>query len=203
MQEAIDELMSSGFDRADLSLLATERASEQKLGHRSTKIKKLEDDPTIPRAAYVSTESVGDAEGGLIGGLMYVGATAAAGAIVATGGTLAAAIVGAALAGGAGGLIGSMLAAWVGDQHARHLQEHLDRGGLLLWARTWDADGESAPSEFLPNTRAGTSTFTRCQPRRSWLKPERRSEGAPRRVFYRVGSCGGANLRTIPAPPST
>jgi hypothetical protein len=149
LQGAIDELMSSGFDRADLSLLATEQAVEEKLGHRYAKVKKLEDDPAIPRAAYVSTESVGDAEGGLIGGFMYVGATAAAGAIVATGGTLAAAIVGAALAGSAGGLIGSMLATWVGDQHARHLQEHLDRGGFLLWARTWDADDEKRAVKIL------------------------------------------------------
>jgi hypothetical protein len=33
LQEAIDELMSSGFDRADLSLLASEDAVEAKLGH--------------------------------------------------------------------------------------------------------------------------------------------------------------------------
>jgi hypothetical protein len=33
-QEAIDELMSSGFDRAEISLLASESAVEQKLGHK-------------------------------------------------------------------------------------------------------------------------------------------------------------------------
>jgi hypothetical protein len=149
LQEAIDELMSFGFDRADLSLLAAEKAVEEKLGHRYQKVAELEDDATVPRSCYVSTESVGDAEGGLIGGLMYVGATAAAGAIVATGGTLAAAIAAAALAGGAGGLIGSFLAKWVGDHHAHHLQEQLDHGGLLLWARTWDADDEKRAVEIL------------------------------------------------------
>jgi hypothetical protein len=138
LQHAVDDLMSSGFDRADLSLLAAESTVEEELGHKYRKVAELEDDAAVPRTCYVSTESIGEAEGGLIGGLLYVGAVAAAGAIVASGGTLAGAIVAAALAGGAGGLIGSVLATLVGDHHARLLQEHLDHGGLLLWVRTWD-----------------------------------------------------------------
>ncbi|MEZ5784981.1 MAG: hypothetical protein R3D62_00505 [Xanthobacteraceae bacterium] len=149
LQEAIDELMESGFDRAELSLLASERTVEEKLGHHYEKVKELEDDPEIPRTAYVSTESIGDAQGGLIGGLMYVGATAAAGAIVITGGTLAAAIAAAAVAGGTGGLIGSILARWVGDRQAQYLQEQLSHGGLLLWVRTWDAADEKRAADIL------------------------------------------------------
>ncbi|WP_300779419.1 hypothetical protein [Enhydrobacter sp.] len=138
LQAAIDELLQSGFHRAELSLLASEQAVEEKLGHRYRKVSSLADDRTIPRAAYVSPEAIGGAEGALIGVLSYVGAVAAAGAIVASGGTLTAIIVGAALTGGAGGLIGSVLAKWVGEDHAHHLQQHLDHGGLLLWvhART-------------------------------------------------------------------
>lgn len=149
LQEAIDELMSSGFDRADLSLLAAEQTVQQKLGHKYKKVAELEDNATVPRCCYVSTESVGDAEGGIIGGLGYIGATAAAGAIVATGGTLAAAIAAAALAGGAGGVLGSVLAKWVGDRHARYLQEQLEHGGLLLWARTWNAEDEKRAIDIL------------------------------------------------------
>ena len=37
LQEAIDELLSSGFDRAEVSLLAGEHAVEEKLGHRYRK----------------------------------------------------------------------------------------------------------------------------------------------------------------------
>jgi hypothetical protein len=64
LQSAIDELLSSGFDRAELSLLASEHVVEQKLGHRYEKVSLLADDPTIPRAAYVSSEAIGGAEGG-------------------------------------------------------------------------------------------------------------------------------------------
>lgn len=149
LQEAIDDLMSSGFDRAELSLLAAEKTVDEKLGHKYRKITELEDDPIVPRCCYVSTESIGDAEGGLIGGLMYVGATAAAGAVVATGGTLALVIAAAALAGGVGGLLGSLLAKWVGDHHAHYLQEQLDHGGLLLWVRAWNPDDEKRASEIL------------------------------------------------------
>jgi hypothetical protein len=155
LQDAIDELLSSGFDRAELSLLASEHAVEEKLGHRYEKVSALADDPTVPRAAYVSTEAIGGAEGGLIGGLMYVGAAAAAGAIVVSGGTLAAGITAAVLAGGAGGLIGSILARWVGDHHAHYLQEQMDRGGLLLWVRTWDAEDERRAVEILRKHSGG------------------------------------------------
>ena len=88
LQVAIDELERSGFDRAELRLAAGEPVVEEKLDHLYKKVSELEDDPKVPRAAYVSTEAIGDAEGALIGGLMYVGATAAAGAIVATGARL-------------------------------------------------------------------------------------------------------------------
>ena len=50
LEEAIDELLSSGFDRAEISLLATERAVEDQLGHRYHKVSELEDDPAVPRA---------------------------------------------------------------------------------------------------------------------------------------------------------
>jgi hypothetical protein len=149
LQDAIDELLSAGFNQYELSLLATERAVEEQLGHKYEKVAELEDDPTVPRDAYVSTESIGDAEGGLVGGLMYVGALAAAGAVVASGGTLAAAIGGAAAVGGAGGLIGAALSKLISDSHAQHLQEHLDHGGLLLWVRTRDEKHEKRAVEIL------------------------------------------------------
>jgi hypothetical protein len=149
LQGAIDDLMLSGFDRSELSLLAPERTVAEKLGHKYRKIDELEDDAIAPRRCYISTESLGSAEGGLVSALLYVGAVATAGAVVASGGTLAAVITGAALAGGVGGAIGSALARIIGDQHARHLAEHLDHGGLLLWVRTWDPAREALATQIL------------------------------------------------------
>ena len=142
LQSAIDELLSSGFHRAELSLLASEFAVEEKLGHRFAKVGDLADDATVPRSGYIATEYIGGGEGGIIGGLVYVGATVAAVAVGASGGTLLAVIVSAMLLGGTGGLIGSVLAKALGDHHARHLEDQIDRGGLLLWVRVRDAAKE-------------------------------------------------------------
>lgn len=154
LEAAIDDLLSSGFDRAELSLLAGEHVVEAKLGHRYRKAQMLADEAAIPRTAYVSTEAIGGAEGGLIGGLLYVGATMAAGAVVASGGTLALAIAAAAVAGSTGGLIGSLLANFVGYHHAHYLQEQIEHGGLLLWVRTWD-DGDEAKAVAILGKHAG------------------------------------------------
>lgn len=142
LEAAIDELESSGFNRAEISLLAAEHAVDEKLGHKYRKVSELEDDPAVPRTFYIPNESVGGAEGALISAPLYLAAVTAIGAIVASGGTLAAAISGAVAAGGAGGLIGTALAKLVGDHHARYLQQQLEHGGLLLWVRTWDARDE-------------------------------------------------------------
>ena len=64
-QDAIDELLSSGFHRAELSLLSQRTRRQEKLGHRYKKVNELEDDQRVPRTAYVSTEAIGGAEGEL------------------------------------------------------------------------------------------------------------------------------------------
>jgi hypothetical protein len=143
LQAAIDKLMSAGFDRAELSFLASADTVEEKLGHAYRKVSDMADDPRTPRAAYVSAEELGDAQGGLIGGLVYVGALVAAGAVVVSDGSLAAAFAAAAVSGGTGGYIGSLLGRVLGHHHANHLQDQIDKGGLLLWVHARDADHEA------------------------------------------------------------
>lgn len=162
-QNAIDELLSSGFDRAELSLLASETAVASKLGHHFRKITALADARGVPRAAYVSPEAIGDAEGALIGGLFYVGATLAAGAIVVSGGTLALAIAATAVAGSAGGLIGSILAHKLGDHHGRYLQDQIERGGLLLWVHTRNCKDEERAVRIL-KTHCGDNVHVHALP---------------------------------------
>lgn len=153
LENAVEDLTSSGFDRAELSLLAGAKTIEQKLGHAYRKIEELEDDPTVPRAAYVGNHSLAIGRTGVIGGLAYVGAVVGAGAVVASGGTLAAAIAAAAIAGGGSGLLGGWAAQHLGGDRAETLQQQLDRGGLLLWVRVRDAAHEKRAVDIL--TRAG------------------------------------------------
>ena len=149
LQDAIDELLSSGFHRAELSLLASEAGVVSKLGDKYRRSSELADDPAVPRVAYVSTEAIGDGLGAVIGSLIYVGAGLVMGPVAAAGGTLVAIAGAAVLGGGAGGLAGTWLAKLLGDRHAQRIQEQLDHGGLLLWVRTWDADEESRAVQIL------------------------------------------------------
>ena len=142
LEAAVDALLSNGFDRAALCLLASAETVERELGHKLIKVADLEDDSAVPRTCYVAREDLGDAEGGLIGGFTYLGACAAIGAVVASGGTLIPAAVGAMLGGGTGGLIGAGLARVIGQRYAHHLQAQMEHGGILLWVGVHDAAQE-------------------------------------------------------------
>ncbi len=149
LQEAYDDLLSSGFHRSEVSLMAGEQTVVEKLGHKFQKVAELEDDPNVPRTVYVPPESLGDAQGALVGGLLYIGAAGAAGLVLASGGALAAAVAAAAVTGGTSALVGAVLAKFIGDHHAHYLQEQLDHGGILLWVRTRDDEHESRAVEVL------------------------------------------------------
>lgn len=153
LEAAIDELLSSGFDRAEVSLLASQEAVEQKLGHSYRSVRELEDDPDVPTVAYLPRESVGEIEGAIVGALIYVGAVAAAGAVVASGGAFAAAIAAAAAGGGGGGLLGYLLDRYVEKRYLKSIAEQIARGGLLLWVHIRDEAHERRAVDIL--TRNG------------------------------------------------
>ncbi|MDZ7603174.1 MAG: hypothetical protein U1A06_17555, partial [Hoeflea sp.] len=72
LQAAIDDLLTQGFDRMDLSILASEKAVTEKLHQAYLPARELEDRVEVPTTAFVSTESLGDAMGAVIGVLVYV-----------------------------------------------------------------------------------------------------------------------------------
>jgi hypothetical protein len=148
-QAAIDDLLLAGFDHGDINVLAHAETVTSKLGREYQSTAEFEDNPEAPRIGFVPEETIGDAEGAVIGAGVYVPAIAGSLAVVASGGTMLGAFAAAAIAGGAGGLIGAALARRIGNEHAKHLDQHLNRGGLLLWARTRDAEHEEKALEIL------------------------------------------------------
>lgn len=136
---AVEALRQAGFAKDAISLLASQDAVEQKLGHRYERIQELEDDPEAPRKAYRTRDDLGESEDLMIGGLTYLPAVIAAGTVVASSGVVAAAVTGVAVA---GAVLGTVLGHFMDKSHADWLQEQLDRGGLLLWVRTPDAAAE-------------------------------------------------------------
>lgn len=147
LQAAIDDLLSHGFNRAEISVLAPVSAVEEKLGHRFKSVAEIEDDPEAMSKAYIPVETIGDAEGAVIGSLLYVGAFAGI-VLVASGGALAAALAALAL-GGSGTAVGVALARFIKQHHADYIADQLEKGGLLLWVRTWDQKDEAKAVELL------------------------------------------------------
>jgi hypothetical protein len=148
-QGAIDDLLMAGFDHGDINVLAHEETVKSKLGREYESTAEFEDNPEAPRIGFVPEETIGDAEGAVIGAGVYVPAIAGSLAVAASGGTLLGAVAAAAIAGGAGGLIGVALARLIGKEHAKYLADHLSHGGLLLWVRTRDSERETNALEIL------------------------------------------------------
>jgi len=149
LQGAIDDLLAAGFGLEALSLLASEEAVEEKLGHKYQKVDELEDDPAAPRTRYVPLRTVEDAERASIGALGLLGALGASGAVVASGGALASAALAAGLGAGSWALLGEFLAKFIGASHAERIKEQIAHGGLLLWARCADEAQEATAQRVL------------------------------------------------------
>lgn len=154
LQIAIDELQANGFNRADISTGADLRTVEQVIGHVYANVREIEDDSSIPRAVYVSKTSLGDAEGVMIGMLVYI-PTVAVTAVLASKGATDQTIVWAVLIAGAlGGLIGWLFARWLDHRYFRRIHEQLGHGGIVLWVTVHTPEQERRAAEVLSRCRA-------------------------------------------------
>ena len=149
LDAAIEDLEEHGFDRAEISLMASEEAVRKKLGDRYKRIDDAADDPATPRQAVIAPEDIGIGKGALIGGLAYVGAVAAVGTVVASGGALLAVAAAGLAAGTGGGVLGGILAHRLGAHRAKEIRDHLIHGGLLVWVRTRDPEHEDRALRIL------------------------------------------------------
>lgn len=147
LETAIDALRMAGISRAQISLLAETDVVSEKLGSSFWTSKNLEDDPDAPRVDYVSQESLGAAEGGAVGALVYIGAVASAIATATAPILVAVSAVG--LGATAGALIGGALARILGEDHADYLTRQIRRGGLVLWVRVFTPEQEARALEIL------------------------------------------------------
>ena len=66
-QAAIDDLLLAGFDHGEINVLAHEDTVKSKLGREYQSTAEFEDNPEAPRIGFVPEETIGDAEGAVIG----------------------------------------------------------------------------------------------------------------------------------------
>jgi VIT1/CCC1 family predicted Fe2+/Mn2+ transporter len=142
LEAAVDELEIAGFDRAGISILASDQKVMERVGHLYRSAAEAAGDPRAPQGAFISRHSRSEGEAAFVGIPFYVGGFAGAWAMVVAGSTLAAAIAATILGGAVGAGLGALLAHAVARHHADRVHEQLEQGGLVLWVSTPDEAAE-------------------------------------------------------------
>lgn len=139
LENAVSELTSAGWDRSELSILA----QHSLIGGETVEAdaRRLADDPQVDHQAVVSDVDMRQGRTLATGMAGVVSAFVASGATILTGGTALAAIVGAAVAGGGAAALVEGAASLAGRKRDDFLNEQLQQGGILLWARLQDPAG--------------------------------------------------------------
>jgi hypothetical protein len=149
LQAAFYDLRMVGFSRYDISLLGDQKVLEEKLGKAYWRSSDLEDDPTAPRAAFVSEEAIGELQGAIAGGFFFLGSYIAMAALLSPASTLAASIAAVAIGGSPAAVIGTLLARRAGRHHKEYYQNQIEHGGILLWVRVKDDEKEKLAVKIL------------------------------------------------------
>jgi hypothetical protein len=139
----VDRLTTSGFDRGDISLMASHDAVVRKLRAVYRDPVEIAEAPGLPRRDLMTRDDVASVSAVVFGTLVSVGALGAAVPIIASGGALAA-IAGAALTGGAAATaIGKVIRdRIVKGLDAATLENDLLHGGLVVFVRARDPERE-------------------------------------------------------------
>lgn len=125
---AVQELLRSGFEASDLSVLDT---------HESLS------------AAGSPGQAWDEALSGLVGEIKYVGPITAAGLIAIAAGPVGAAISAAVAAGLTGAALGELLETVRATPHTESFARALETGAVLLWVRAEDPTREAAARAVL------------------------------------------------------
>jgi hypothetical protein len=149
LQRAVDELQEAGLNRADISTAGDARRINRELAGGYMDVKEIEDNGEVRRRVWISKVSLGDAEGILVGVAVYIPAMLAAAAVAGTGAEASRIVMAAAIAGALGGILGWLAARWLDRRYLRQFQEHMRRGGVVLWAAVHDAAQERKAAEIM------------------------------------------------------
>jgi hypothetical protein len=150
LERAVDELEVSGFDRAALSVLASERTIKDRVGHLYRSIAEIADDVHVPQRAFAESDSRVEGAAAAIGIPCYIGSVAGAGVTaVGFGAATAATVAGAVVGGVVGAGLGALLAGAAIRGHVHEVSEQLAEGGFVLWVNLRDDDAERRALQIL------------------------------------------------------
>lgn len=136
LQNAIRDLEGTAFPRQDISVMGNRSELLKVFGAETVDPEFAMNNADTPRQAPSRPEEQTIGVAAMIGGTAYVGAMAMA---LAAGAVTFPAIIGAAALGVlGGGTVGAILSKVLGSRYNRHIEEQVEKGGLLLWVRTPD-----------------------------------------------------------------
>jgi hypothetical protein len=153
-EDAVEAVKAMGFDRSQISLVASHDAVEAKIASRLQHSGKKFDDSAIPQGISTDRDTVKTERTMAIGLPAYIGGAGAGLAIVATGGALAIAAGVAAVGAAAGAGIGTLLAKAISEHHAHFLEKQLQMGKLLLTVDLDNIEREGLVVEALKRSGA-------------------------------------------------
>jgi hypothetical protein len=143
LEKVIDRLLTSGFDRSSIDLMASQDAITRKLKTVYSDLTAAADAPGVPRRQLVLPSDQDSATALVFGSLILIGAMGAALPIVASGGALATAILAAA----GGGAVASGIAKIIRDRIVGRsdqidLEKELQQEGLVIFVRLREREQE-------------------------------------------------------------
>ncbi len=147
VESTISDLISAGWDRAELSLLAQKSAFTPE--PPTTDTVRAGDDPSTRRAPVVSGTDVRQGRTLATSLAGVIAAFVASGATIMTGGTALAAVIGAAAVGGGAAAAVNAIGQWAGQSRREFMHEQIERGGILLWVMLRTPDQEHLAREIL------------------------------------------------------
>ena len=138
-EAAVERLVESGLDRADISVLMSKETGGREFGFtEATK---------APEGAATGA-AVGGVLGAIAAGLVAIGTIAAPGIGLLAAGPIIAALAGAGAGGAAGSLIGALVGAGIPEHEAKFYSDALEAGGILVAVQT-TGDRADAVERFL------------------------------------------------------
>lgn len=152
LERAVDELEVSGFDRATLSVLASEGTIKDRVGRLCLDPAEVSDNRFVPQRAFVETDSRVEGATAAVGIPCYIGGVAGAGvSAVGFGAATAVTIAGGVVGGVVGAGLGALLAGAMIRRHVHEVSDQLAKGGLVLWVSLRDDDAERRALHILGN----------------------------------------------------
>jgi hypothetical protein len=152
LENAIEDLQSHGFDRSQLSLLASHDTVEDQLQRPLGDTDQLKVDPDAPRSEPLDRTDVGNVAGVTVGAPAAFAALSAAGVAAALTGGAAGVAIAALAAGGGVGALGAFLAKQYDDHVAADLQASRSRTAPRRRPR-WRRSGSSTCRCSMPGRR--------------------------------------------------